>query len=176
MATRGSRRHGSTLSPTAAAAPICAGPIRVPGASSRSPRFTSLPARRTNAPGFASSGTWSSSSSTITRSIGTIASAPGGTTAPVEMAIASPGPRAPSDGDAGGGLPDDPQAPGGVAGADGVAVHRRVGEWRQVDAGVQRLGEESPVALVERHRLDAERRDLGGDDRERVVDREELSR
>ena len=70
---------------------------------------------------------------TTTRSTGITASAPSGTTAPVEISIASPAPRLLAAGRPGGGMTDDRQHAGSVAGPDRVAVHRRARERRQVD-------------------------------------------
>ena len=73
-----------------------------------------------------------------TCSTGTTASAPSGTTPPVEIAIASPASKdVRPDGAAGGDVLDDGERAGDVGGAHGEAVHRGAGERRQVDEGLR---------------------------------------
>ncbi len=92
-----------------------------------------------------------------TYSMGTTASAPAGTTPPVEISIASPAASAAA-------RPDAPPrccrrrraCPGTSARANGEAVHRRAGERRQVDGGERRLRADASRSVADRHGLGAQ--------------------
>ena len=91
----------------------------------------------TNAPGATGDGTETTPSDSATSSIGTTASAPGGIGAPVMIRTAVParpagGSRAGSD------LAGDTEDAGRIGGAQREAVHRGVGERRDVDAATIR--------------------------------------
>ena len=96
-ATRGRRAHAAAPRPTLASTPSSAGPSSVPWVSTVVPARTSSPARRMFAP---SSGVPTSTRppAISVRSTGTTVAAPSGTTAPVEMRIASPASSAPANG------------------------------------------------------------------------------
>ena len=127
-------------------------------------------AARMLSPMATASGISTSSPATTTRSTGTTASAPSGTTPPVEISIASPAPSARGLGPAGGDVADDAQHAGRVGGPDGVAVHRRARERRQVDRRARRLGEDPAGRARERDLLRRQRRGAREDRGERLGD------
>ena len=88
-ATRGRRAQRSVARPTEAATPISAGPSRSPARSTTSPAAMSSPERRMLPPASVA-GTLTRPFTCSVRSTGTTAVAPSGTSAPVEIAIASP--------------------------------------------------------------------------------------
>ena len=104
--------------------------------------------------------------------MGTTASAPSGTTPPVEIAIASPAPSARVGRAAGGDALDDGERPGSVAGANREAVHRGARERRQVDAARAASARDAARRVRDRHRLGAERLRAGEHERLRLLDGE----
>ena len=69
--------------------------------------------------------------------------------------------------------PDERQrarrAPGRVLGAQGVAVHRRVIEGREILAREERLGGDAPAGVLGRDHLGAQRRRTGEDETQGLV-------
>ncbi len=103
-------------------------------ARAASPRSACLlPGSRMLSRAATSSGIETRSPSTVTRSTGTTASALSGTTAPVEISIASPGPSSTRRGTTCRRPSHDREGAGGVRRADRVAVHRRAPKRRHVD-------------------------------------------
>ena len=92
-----------------------------------------------------------------TYSMGMTASAPAGTTPPVEIAIASPASSAPLRRPAGRDPLDDRQRAGKVRRAHRKAVHRRARERRQVDERAHGLRGDAPGRVRDGHGLGAER-------------------
>lgn len=84
-ATRGRRTTGTSASPIDAASPTSCARSRVPAASTTSPSRMSSPARRIHAPAFGISSKQTPASVVRVDSCITMASAPGGTGAPVKM-------------------------------------------------------------------------------------------
>ena len=107
---------------------------------------------------------------TTTRSIGTTASAPSGTTPPVEISIASPAAERARFRTARGNPTDDPQHTRQISRPDGEPVHGRARERRQVDAGPRALGEHAPAGAGERDDLGRQRRRAGEHTVERLLD------
>ena len=116
------------------------------------------------------------SPSTVTFSCGITASAPGGTAAPVEIRIASPSCELELGRRARARLADDPQPPSLGPGENGIAVHRRAGERRDVAGRPDVLGQHPAERVVDRdlllrkgaNRLEDERASLRhGDQRRR---------
>ena len=98
MLTRGLRRHATVPTPAAATAARRAGVSLTPANATESPAATSPPRGRTCAPGSNDCEMSTVFSTWTTSSMGTTASAPSGTTAPVEMAAAQPSSSRPSKG------------------------------------------------------------------------------
>ena len=102
-ATRGRRRSGTVAYPIDDAAPVASGPHTVPALSTMSPSATSPPRRRTCWPSETTSRTSTSAGSGASpigwsvSSTGTMASAPGGSGAPVMMRAHSPSPTSGAD-------------------------------------------------------------------------------
>ena len=130
------------------AAPSCRGPRRVPAVSTtsrrrvRRPRRAGCAGRPRPAPLIGHLG----EPAVGQLDLGTTASAPAGSGAPVMIRTAVPGPRAYADDRPGRDVADDREdhrdrprdAERDVLGADGVAVHRGVVEGRQARAGRRR--------------------------------------
>ena len=94
----GLRAQLTRAQPTEASTPSSAGPSEVPMPSTTSLGSMSSPARRTSRPDFRRASVTSRPSASLASSFRTIASAPSGSIAPVEIRIASPGPRVRSAG------------------------------------------------------------------------------
>ena len=88
--TRGRRMQATLVRPSPATADVASGLSRVPGWRTTSPACTSAPTCRTKSPLAIGAVAVTKSSTTSTRSIGTIASAPAGSTPPVAIAAAVP--------------------------------------------------------------------------------------
>ena len=84
------RYTGSVLMPTDAASPVSCGSSRLPAASTWPPLRMSLPVRRIHSPGFGRVFILYRLFSASVNSCMTMASAPGGTGAPVNMRAAVP--------------------------------------------------------------------------------------
>ena len=174
-ATRGRRVLTTCATPAAASAPIWAAPSLRPASTTRSPARTSPPLGRTCAPASGRSAISTCPSCSTAISTGTIASAPSGTTPPVAIAAAVPCPSS-----AGAGLPAATRTVIGktawsVLRPDGVAVHRRAPERREIDERSRRLGENPPCRMLERDRFGSKAPRAIEDARERLVDRQKLA-
>ena len=105
-----------------------------------------------------------------------IASAPGGTGAPVKMRTASPGADGAVVVAAGGGHADHLQGggrPGGVGGAHGIAVHGGGVEGRLAAPRLERLAKRAPAGLGERHVIARHRGGADDDAGDGLVDGKE---
>ncbi len=130
-ATRGARWQLSSATPPVAIAASASGRRRLPAETTTECAATSVPWRRTWSPWATGPSKTTRSPVAVARSMGTIASAPGGSGAPVAIVIAVCGARRTGSSPAND-WPVTGQVGARVLGADGVAVHRGVVEGRQV--------------------------------------------
>ncbi len=110
-------------------------------------------------------------------SIGITASAPSGTTPPVEIAMASPDPSGRVAGAPAATLPASVRLTGAAAvSADRTreSVHRRAREGRQVDGRADRLGEDASVRPLDRDALRVQALGPLEDEALRFLDRDRL--